>query len=412
LLNTSDLRPNEARALAALFRTGGLSRASLARELSLTRSTTGILVQSLVDAGLAREREDAADEEGEAKVGRPGIVVEIDGNGAFFLGAYIGVNRIDVLAINLSGAVCAKASKEFSGAASKPALAVEIIMALVDEVLRKLPPDTRPYGLNIALPGFLSADGETYHAAILGWHGINLAQFLSASVGLNIPILLENDANAVAVSETYRSGQHEGGSEDSLVVLIENGVGGGIISGGRLHRGQLGGAGEIGHMPLGEAGFIYDAARPGRLETFIGKDALLARYAHIKGVASTLDAFVEMLTAGEPAALACARDWARWLVRGLGALACVLQPGRIILAGSVSAVYPFVAEQVEASLAGALVEGYPMPRIETSRTVNDGPALGAAYLLHQALLSGGAARPTARSRRLVTDRNFHASQRQ
>jgi predicted NBD/HSP70 family sugar kinase len=390
LQGTSDFRPNEVRALGALFRMGGLSRAALARELGLTRSTTGILVQSLVDAGLAREREDTAGEEGGARVGRPGIVVELDGNGAFFLGAYIGVNRVDVLAIDLSGSICARASRGFSGAASKPDLAVEIVMALVGEVLRKLPPATRPYGLNISLPGFLGADGATYHAAILGWHGINLTHFLSASAGLNIPILFENDANAVAVAETYRSGLCEGESEDSLVVLIENGVGGGIVSGGRLHRGQLGGAGEIGHMPVGEAGFIYDPIRPGRLETFVGKDALLARYAHMSGVTCTLDGFIERLAAGEPAALACAKEWARWLVRGLGALACVLQPGRIILAGSVGAVYPFVAEQVEASLAAAFVEGYPVPRVEQSRTGNDGPALGAAYLLHQALLSGEA----------------------
>jgi predicted NBD/HSP70 family sugar kinase len=110
----------------------------------------------------------------------------------------------------------------------------------------------------------------------------------------------------------------------------------------------------------------------------------------MSGVTCTLDGFIERLAAGEPAALACAKDWAHWLVRGLGALACVLQPGRIILAGSVGAVYPFVAEQVEASLAAAFVEGYPVPRVEQSRTGNDGPALGAAYLLHQALLSGEA----------------------
>lgn len=388
LSNTLLFRPNEARALSALFRTGGLTRASLARELDLTRSTTGTLVQNLVDAGLARERESTTGNEAEPKVGRPGIVVEIAGSGVFFLGAYIGVNRIDVIAIDLSGTVRAKATRPFSGAASRPAQAMELIVALVDEVRRTLPPGARPHGLNVALPGFLDGDGETFHAAILGWHGVSLAQPISESIDLDVPVLLENDANAVAVAETYRSAPPDGKGDDSLVVLIENGVGGGIVSNGKLHRGQLGGAGEIGHMPIGEAGFVYDAVRPGRWETFIGKDALLARYAHISGVIGSLDAFIAVLASGDPTALACARDWARWLVRGLATLACVLQPGRIILAGSVSAIYPFVAEQTEALLAASLIEGYPMPRIETSSTGNDGPALGAAYLLHQAMLAG------------------------
>jgi hypothetical protein len=47
-----------------------------------------------------------------------------------------------------------------------------------------------------------------------------------------------------------------------------------------------------------------------------------------------------------------------------------------------------VAEQTEALLAASLIEGYPMPRVETSSTGNDGPALGAAYLLHRAMLAG------------------------
>ena len=100
MLASIDLRPNEARALEALFHAGGLSRADLARALGLTRSTTGALVQSLLDAGLARERPDGSNPRrgNEVRVGRPGILVEIDGDGAFFLGAYVGVDWIVVLA--------------------------------------------------------------------------------------------------------------------------------------------------------------------------------------------------------------------------------------------------------------------------------------------------------------------------
>ena len=133
--------------------------------------------------------------------------------------------------------------------------------------------------------------------------------------------------------------------EDCLVVLIENGVGGGIVSGGGLHRGQRLGAGEIGHIPVGDEGFVYDARRPGRLETYVGKDALFARYRHVGGVAATIEEFTRAIAAGEPAAITASRDWGRWLARGLATLICILQPGRIIIAGSVSVVYPFVAEQ-------------------------------------------------------------------
>lgn len=407
---SSDLRPNEVRALASLFRTGGLSRAALARDLGLTRSTTGILVQSLVDAGLARERGDGADDDGEIRVGRPGIMVEIDSNGGYFIGAYIGVDRLDVLAIDLSGAIYSKAYQDFAGAGSEPEYAAEVMAGLVAKVVADLPTGRSLYGVNIALPGFLGADGETYHAAILGWHSVNLSRILAKALGLDIPVLLENDANAVAVAETYRSRRSGYETEDCLVILMENGVGGGIVSGGHLHRGGQRGAGEIGHMPLGAAGFVYDAVRPGRLETFLGKDAILARYIHIGGASPNFASFVGALEAGEPAAAACANDWSYWLARGLITLTCVLQPERIVLAGSVSVVYPFVADQVEASLAKFLIEGYPVPKVETSLTGKDGPALGAAYLLHQAFLAGALVSSPIVAQR-ENSRNFHAIQR-
>jgi predicted NBD/HSP70 family sugar kinase len=389
VLLSTDLRPNETRALAALFRAGALSRAALARDLGLTRSTTGALVLGLTEAGLARQRSHLADDEhdGEGRVGRPGILVEIDGNGAFFLGAYIGVNWIAAVAVDLAGAQRASASRAFAGPGSTPASAVAIIEELVAEIRSQLPQGTRPYGLNVAVPGFPAADGKSYHATILGWHGVNLAELLCNAFGDDFPILLENDANAVAVAETYRT-QPGTDDEDALVILIENGVGGGIINAGRLHRGRLGGAGEIGHLRIGDEGFVYDAKRPGRLESYVGKDALLARYLHISGRRAGVDEFVAALAAGEPAALTTARDWALWFSRGLATLACTLQPERIILSGSVNAVYPYVAGQVGAFLSDFLAEGYPVPRIEMARVGANGPALGAACLLHQAALSG------------------------
>ncbi|MER8895083.1 ROK family transcriptional regulator [Mesorhizobium sp. M0676] len=389
VLVSTDLRPNETRALAALFRAGALSRAALARDLGLTRSTTGALVLGLTEAGLARERSDGADDEqdSEGRVGRPGILVEIDGNGGFFLGAYIGVNWIAVVTVDLAGARRASASRAFAGPGSTPEAAVDIIGELVAEIRSQLPAGTRPYGLNVAVPGFPAADGISYHATILGWHGVNLAELLRTAFGADFPILLENDANAVAVAETYRS-RPGNDDEDALVILIENGVGGGIINAGRLHRGQLGGAGEIGHLRIGDEGFVFDAKRPGRLESYVGKDALLARYLHISGLRVGLHEFVAALADGDPPAVATARDWALWFGRGLATLACTLQPERIILSGSVNAVYPFVAKQVEAFLSDFLAEGYPVPTVELSRVGADGPALGAACLLHQAALSG------------------------
>jgi predicted NBD/HSP70 family sugar kinase len=385
-LATLSIKTNEARALTVLFRRGPMTRAELARALGLTRSTTGNLVQVLIESGLVREQAEGNDES-ETRVGRPGILVGIDGDGAYFLGADIGVDRIEALAVDLAGTVRARVGRAYNGQGSDPVKTLAVMIALISEVVAKLPSPDRIQGLSVAIPGFPTADGATHHAVILGWHELPLAQLLAEAFDGDVPILLENDANAFAVAETYRWTGENHDPEDVLVVLIENGLGGGIISGGRLHRGLLRGAGEIGHMPIGEEGFVFDAVRPGRLESYVGKHALLARDAYRTGSPRSLDRLLAALAEGEPLARLTAEEWGKWLARGLTAVVCMLEPQRIIIGGSVGAVYPFVADRIEAAVRAALVEGYPMPLIQTAAADVNRPALGAAYLMHQAMLA-------------------------
>jgi predicted NBD/HSP70 family sugar kinase len=311
-------------------------------------------------------------------------MVEIEGDGAFFVGADIGVDRVTAVAIDLNAEVRRQAKRPFDGRGCDPDDAAATASDLVADVLRSLPPRATVEGVSVAIPGFLAADGHAYHAALLGWHGVDIAGILRRHLGADRPILVENDANAFAFAETYRKVQEP---SDILVVLIESGVGGGIISGGRLHRGRLRGAGEIGHMPIGEEGFVFDARRPGRFESYVGKEALIARYRHCGGVDSDFENFIAAVAAEEPAARHALDDWAHWLARGLCVLSSTLEPQRIVLGGSVSTLYRFVAERVEAELSAALPEGYPMPIVEMSSFSGAGPALGAAYLLHQTMLS-------------------------
>lgn len=385
----SGLSPNELKVLSALYSIGPLSRADLARRLEFTRSTTGILIQSLIQDGLVRDKESEAgtDIEGGLRVGRPGILVEIDGARLVFMGAYIGVNAIRLTCIDLAGKALAKLVEPFDGTGSIPPLAVKTLAGMISKAREILGPQVRVLGLNIAVPGFAAGSNPKYHAAILGWHDVDIVRLADTELGGEFPILVENDANAIALAEANRAG-NEAEHQQILVVLIENGVGGGIISGGKLYRGQLNGAGEIGHMPIGSEGYTFDAQRPGRFETYVGKDALLARYAYISGTRSSFEDYLDALNKEDANALRTARDWGHWLTRGLAVLATILQPSRIVLAGSVSAVFPIVKAHVEAGLVAALIDGYPVPALEYSSIGADGPASGAALVLHQFALSG------------------------
>ena len=377
---------NEIRALNVLFRHRGMSRAELARALALNRSTTGNIIANLSDDGFVIERRDVERSVGEARSGRPGIVIELDPHGATFLGAEIGVDRLSVLAIDLAAREIWRSSVAFPASEAPPEVSVARTAELVNEMIATLGSPERVRGLCATVPALLAHDGIVRNALTLGWRDVPLGKLLRRALAIDMPLLVENDANAFAIAETYLGVPQR--SDIVAFLLINNGAGGGIVAGGRLMRGSHGFAGEFGQLPVADTGFVAGRQRPGHLESLIGKDAVVARYRLLSGNASAgLDVLLSALGAGEEAASRTAQEWGAHLASGLLQITNVLNPGLIILGGSVAPIFPFVARRVEEAMRREFVEGYPMPKIELSTLGADGSALGGAALLHQKMFS-------------------------
>lgn len=374
---------NATNALNILFRSGGMSRADLARALGLNRSTMGNIVADLLAAGLVVERPGEPRRE-DARTGRPGVVVDLNPGGAWFLGAEIEADRIGAVAIDLLAQVRHRRSVAFDCLAQPPERVVQAVAALVQEVIAGLAAPRPVRGLCVTVPALLARGGIVRNAPILGWRNVPLEAALRTHFPA-IALASENDANAFAIAETYRATRDPGGS--AVFLLLESGVGGGIVVGGRLLRGSNGLAGEFGHMPVGPGGYVNQEIRPGHLENYIGCAAVLACHRHHGGCAASIEGFLQHLDRAQPAATAAAAEWAGWLGRGLLTLIDILNPDLIVLGGSVAPLYCRVAAQVQRVLRAGLIEGLPMPRIEVSRLGEHGAAIGAALLLHQRMFS-------------------------
>ena len=198
-------------------------------------------------------------------------------------------------------------------------------------------------------------------------------------------LVVENDANAFAAAEL--AGRSSDAHANALFVYLDAGVGGGMVSQGKLLRGYRGYAGEIGHIHLGEQGFDPHSPLKGSFESYVGRDAVLARHRHHGGTASGLDDVLQAVSAREPAALRTVSEWAWWLGRGLASLMSVLDPGRIVLGGPVAALYLPVEREVLHSVHTHLVSSLAVPGIEVSRLGTDACAIGGAMILHQQMLS-------------------------
>lgn len=378
---------NEMRALNALFHAGGMSRAELSRMLGLNRSSVGYILDDLLADGLARERRAGVPPvRGEARAGRPGVVVELNPAGATFLGAEIGVDHLTVVAIDLATARLLHRSVPYPTRSRPPETGIAKIAELIDATVETLGgPAARTRGVCVAIPA-LVRDGVVRNALMLGWRDVPLRKALEQSLRLDVPLVVENDANAFAVGETYRGASSR--SDCVAFLLIENGVGGGIVLDGRLVRGGTGFAGEFGQLPIGGEGYRAGRQRPGHLESYVGKDAVVARYrANGAPPSADLRHLLTALREGDRIALRTANDWADRLAVGLVQLTDVLAPGLIVLGGSVAEIYGRVADRVRARMEQEFLEGFPLPKIELSSLGPEGAAFGGACLLHQGMFS-------------------------
>jgi glucokinase len=172
-----------------------------------------------------------------------------------------------------------------------------------------------------------------------GWKQVPIARVLSEAFGVEVK--LENDANAAALAEWHFGAGR--GTRDLAYLTMSTGVGAGLISNGRLHRGAFGTAGEIGHAPIEHPGIPCACGLSGCLEAYCGGNAWQARLRERTPQSSDVLAragqrsairpehLVEAARAGDGFALEELSRWLDYLSRGLAQLVMLFEPEKIVL---------------------------------------------------------------------------------
>lgn len=378
---------NVSAALQALFDHKRLSRADLSRLIGLNRSSSGHIVAELAASGLAREvPEDVPGRKEAGRTGRPGIMLELVADAAVFLGAEIGVEHVTTVLIDLSANIVDCRVAPFDGRATAPRDAVARATA---QAVDGLAPDLldRVEGFGLAVPGQLDRSGAIALAPILGWRNEDIAAITREVLPIDAPIMVENEANAFAFGESYRNPAARTGV--TLFLVLETGVGGGIVIDGRLFRGGNGLAGEIGHMPDPDGGEV---------EQTIGLERLLGGHVGDGGAGPALSRFLDAVRDREPRAVAAAEDWARGLARAIVTASRLIDPNRVVLGGSVAALYPLVAARVAHYARAMQAETFTLPEIEVHESAEAGAGFGAACMLHRKFIAADDEPPTLGAR--------------
>jgi glucokinase-like ROK family protein len=321
-----------------------LSRQRLGSELRLGRNTLGAELRRLAELGLVEEG-DAEPSNG----GRPSRQVRVPREAGLVAALDIGGTSIDVGITTLTSEVVAARSVS-SMLSDGPEAVLTRAYALVDQLLdeHELAADA-VRAVGVGVPGPVSEPaGDTFSPpAPSRWDGYPIRAAVAER--FSAPTFVDNDANVMAIGEHLRGAGR--GVDDFLFVKLGMGIGAGIVSGGRLVRGAVGGAGELGHVVV-EPGsdIVCPCGNVGCLQAFVGAPGLAraAEAAADDGSSPELQAIRERklapleptdlaaaARAADPAAVAIVRAAGRRFGSALAATVSLLNPALIVLGGGI-----------------------------------------------------------------------------
>ncbi|MFG3370582.1 ROK family protein [Streptomyces sp. NPDC090032] len=353
-------RTNLGLVLRLLRDAGPRPRTQIAEETGLPKATITNLVGELVERGLVREGE----AERLGSVGRPSRTVEIDGRTICGIGLEINVDYLSLIALDLRGETVVERHTPFDARGTEPDAVLDRMAEAIDETRDTLRArGVHPVAVTVGAPGVIGMDtGVVSYASNIGWREVAVTEGLRTRLGPGIPpIRLENDAKLGAVAEYLVVAEAD--IHDLIYVTGETGVGGGIISDGRLLRGSAGFAGEIGHMPLDPTGQPCSCGRRGCWETMVGLSALLRLAAPSND--SVHDPTVDLeqrlaelrrrADSGDAATRAALEQIADGLALGLALLVDVLNPRAIVLGGYFAHFGDYLVDRVRGELSSRVM---------------------------------------------------------
>jgi predicted NBD/HSP70 family sugar kinase len=370
---------NRLRVIDALRTRGAISRADIARQTGLSRSTVSSLVGDLQAAGLVVERVAESAAPASPQGGRPPVLVALDQSAGAIVGLDFGHDSLRVAVADLSYAILAETYVDLEvDTAAQDAL--DTAARLVSELIEEAGVERdRVLAAGMGLPGPIDRDSGLVHSPILpSWVGLNPAGEMEER--LELPVHLDNDANVGALGEsTFGVGR---GTRVMAYLRLSAGIGAGLVINGRPFRGARGIAGEIGHVLVDPQGPICRCGNRGCLETFVAGPALCELLRRSHGPLTVHD----LLRLAEEGDAGCQRvlaDAGRVVGRAVADLCNYLNPDLVVVGGDLSVAGDVLLEPMREA-----VRRFAIPAAVEDVEIVAGTLGGRAELLGALALAG------------------------
>jgi predicted NBD/HSP70 family sugar kinase len=321
-----------------------ISRADLARQSGLQRSTVSAITEQLIDERWVTQGANGRTPRGR----RPRFL-------------HMNKQRVGIIGINIRPAITTLAFADLDAhflaqeSLPTPNDPKKFVTELIPRVrkLTQARPDIICEGIGVSLPGRVDLSSKRLvFAPNLGWPDFDLRTPLEKATRL--PVELENAANSCALAEIW-FGRHTQGVRNLVAVTVSEGVGCGLIINHQLVQGSSGMAGEFGHTSIVEDGLECRCGNRGCWEMYASNSAAVRYYAEAEARTRgkknpradgagqiSFDDLLRLSYQGDTRATEAITRMAEYLGRGIALLITGLAPDVIMIVGEVTRAWPQV----------------------------------------------------------------------
>ncbi len=370
--------------LKVVLEKGIISRAEIAKILNLTPATVSSNINDLIRDGVVHEVGI-----GSSNGGRKPVLIELNADGMLFVGVDIHKDGVEAAIVNLAGNILARAERQFSDHNN------EFENDVVDCIrnVRELLPNKKLDGIGIGMHGIVDTKQSiSVYAPAMSRRNLALKDYIENKESL--PVFIDNDANAMAVGESWFG--RAKGVRNYVFLNVGRGIGSGIFINGELFHGNRYAAGEIGHIRVVESGVKCVCGKYGCLDTVateysVIKDVIGSIHTGVlssvtelsHGDLSTinLNMLKQAAQMGDKCVLEALNKMGRYIGVALSYVINMMNPGMIVFGGSMSVLGEYIMEPIKSTAANlSMKECADGVQIVISSLQDNAGVIGAASL--------------------------------
>ncbi|MFI6317761.1 ROK family protein [Nonomuraea sp. NPDC050556] len=324
---------------------GPLSRVEATRRTGLSSAAVTKAFRPFIEAGYLEEL--ASGERTGPGAGRPASPLAICPDREFFVG--VKITGDDLIGVMTDLRTEVRSSRHHALAGHGVEHVVAAVAELVAELLNSGDYRERSHCLGVALSGDVDREsGTVRYSPFLGWRDVPLADLLEDATGLTVT--LENDVKALTMAEQWFG---DGvGASTFAVVTVGAGIGSGLVVNGGLVSGAHGVAGEIGHVPVSQAGPLCHCGGTGCVEAIASTQAIVDAARTTTGNPDlTIEQAVETARAGDERIGEIFGRAGHAIGLGLAALVNLFGPQKVVVSGEGVASFDLLETRLRAAFA-------------------------------------------------------------